>query len=263
MPTRTIILLLGLLAGCSIVAERDGPPRRDVDVSSVPDAVPRVEPKSKYGNPASYEINGKRYYPLNSSDGFTQRGVASWYGSKFHGRKTSSGERYDMYQMTAAHTTLPLPTYVEVTNLENGRRAIVKVNDRGPFHDNRVIDLSYAAAKKLGVVAAGTALVEVRALDPRNSAPSTRSASKGSTSGPLNFYLQLGAFHDKRNADLLRRRINATVGGLAQIVPGRTGGARIYRVHVGPLVSIDVADRLVRSLAGIGVQDHFIVLDDR
>jgi rare lipoprotein A len=137
------------------------------DPSGIPDAVPKVEPKSKYGNPESYVVFGKRYHTKSSSNGYVERGVASWYGPDFHGRKTSSGERYDMYAMTAAHKTLPLPTYARVTNVKNGRSAVVKINDRGPFHGDRIIDLSYSAARKLGVVAKGTAMVEVKAIDPR------------------------------------------------------------------------------------------------
>jgi len=136
--------------------------------SELRDAIPRVEPRSKYGNPASYEIAGRRYRTLSSSQDYVERGVASWYGPGFHGKRTSSGEPYDMRGMTAAHTTLPLPTYVYITNLENGRTAILRVNDRGPFEKNRLIDLSYSGAKKLGVDKPGTALVEIQALDPAN-----------------------------------------------------------------------------------------------
>jgi rare lipoprotein A len=132
----------------------------------VPDAVPRPERLSKYGNPESYEVMGQRYFPLRTAYGFVERGIASWYGPDFHGKRTSSGERYDMYQMTAAHKTLPIPCYVEVVNLQNRRRAVLKVNDRGPFKDNRVIDLSYVAARKLGIWQNGTGLVEVRVIDP-------------------------------------------------------------------------------------------------
>jgi len=153
--------LVGLLAGCSSTVDRGEP-----DLSDIADAVPRVEPKSKYGNPKSYVVFGRRYHTKSSSKNHVERGLASWYGRKFHGRKTSSGERYDMYAMTAAHKTLPLPTYARVTNVESGRSAVVKINDRGPFHGKRVIDLSYSAARKLGVVAKGTAMVEIRAIDP-------------------------------------------------------------------------------------------------
>jgi rare lipoprotein A len=173
-----LLILAGLLGGCA----SSGTPRQAGDSvgsdegADIADAVPRVEPKSKYGNPASYVVRGKRYRTKGSSAGHVERGLASWYGKQFHGRKTSSGERYNMYAMTAAHKTLPLPTYVRVTNLENGRSAVVKVNDRGPFHGPRVIDLSYSAAKKLGVVQKGTAMVEVRAIDPNR---------PGSDTGPF------------------------------------------------------------------------------
>jgi rare lipoprotein A len=166
-----LVTLVGLLSGCAGTGASSG----NVDLANVEDAVPRAEPKSKYGNPKSYVVFGKRYHTKASAEGHVERGVASWYGRKFHGRRTSSGERYDMYAMTAAHKSLPLPTYARVTNLENGRSAVVRINDRGPFHGNRVIDLSYAAANKLGVVRHGTARVEVRAIDPRrpDSAPAS------------------------------------------------------------------------------------------
>ncbi len=155
-------------SACSLHrAKPDSAPSTKILKSELPaDAVPRAEPLSKYGNPASYEVFGKRYYTMKSSQDFVQRGIASWYGKKFHGRRTSSGEEYNMYAMTAAHKELPLPTYVQVTNLKNRKQIVVRVNDRGPFHDNRVIDLSYSAAIKLDIVKQGTGLVEVRALDP-------------------------------------------------------------------------------------------------
>ena len=166
------ILILFVVSACSSLrkAPSDGPPPvvyRPAAQSST-DPIPRTEPLSKYGNPSSYVVFGKRYYTLSSSHGFVQRGIASWYGKKFHGRRTSSGEIYDMYGMTAAHTQLPLPTYVQVTNLKNGKQVILRVNDRGPFHGNRVIDLSHTAATKLGIIKEGTGLVEVRAIDTRN-----------------------------------------------------------------------------------------------
>jgi rare lipoprotein A len=135
-------------------------------MAGTPDLIQRQEPLSRYGNPESYEVFGQTYYPLKSSEGFVERGVASWYGPGFHRKRTSSGEPYDMYEMTAAHRVLPLPTYVEVTHLGSGRKAVVKVNDRGPFKDGRVLDLSYAAAQSLGIHAPGTAWVEIRALSP-------------------------------------------------------------------------------------------------
>ena len=196
-----IVVLTGLSA-CSAISiitqEKDsGPPPGSVDISSVPDAVPKVEPKSKYGNPSSYVVLGKRYYVMNDSKGFVERGIASWYGKKFHGRRTSNGETYDMYAMTAAHKNLPLPTYVEVTNLKNRRRVIVRVNDRGPFHENRIIDLSYTAAAKLDIISTGTGWVEIRAIDPVTYA---RSGTPSGTPPPdarqklPGIYIQVGIF---------------------------------------------------------------------
>jgi rare lipoprotein A len=133
---------------------------------AIPDAIPKVEPRSRYGNPPFYGVLGRRYYVLSSSVSYVERGVASWYGPGFHKVRTSTGEPYDMYAMTAAHKTLPLPAYVRVTNLQNGRSIVVRVNDRGPFVGNRIIDLSYTAAAKLDMLRNGTAMVEVRAIDP-------------------------------------------------------------------------------------------------
>jgi rare lipoprotein A len=160
-----VLCIISLLNGCSTV-RKDGPPPYDVDVSNIPNAQPKVEKLSKYGNMPVYRVNGKNYYVMNNSKHYEAEGVASWYGTKFHRRNTSSGEKYDMLAMTAAHRTLPLPTYLEVTNKTNGRTVIVKVNDRGPFADNRLLDLSYAAAKKLGMIGHGTANVAVKAIDP-------------------------------------------------------------------------------------------------
>ena len=158
-----------LLAGCAGQSSRDaegGGDYRRLDPSSIPDAVPRVEPRSKYGNMASYRVRGRTYYTKADAGNHVEYGLASWYGKKFNGRRTSSGEPYDMYGMTAAHKTLPLPSYARVTNLENGQSTVVRINDRGPFHSTRVIDLSYAAATKIGVFPKGTATVEIRGIDP-------------------------------------------------------------------------------------------------
>ena len=165
-----------VLAGCSLASEGTAPfePARPdaggADASStvyeIDGVVPRAEQKSRIGNAPSYVVFGRRYSVLRTSSGYVEEGIASWYGEPFHGRRTSSGEVYDMHQLSAAHKSLPLPTYVQVTNLENGRRIVVRVNDRGPFHEGRIIDLSYAAARKLDIVGPGTARVEVRALAP-------------------------------------------------------------------------------------------------
>ncbi|WP_425482471.1 septal ring lytic transglycosylase RlpA family protein [Allochromatium palmeri] len=156
----TVVLLV--LAGCASHGELD-----DEAIARIPDAVPKIEPLAKSGNPKSYVVFGQRYYTKKSARGHIERGRASWYGRPFHGRQTSSGEVYDMYAMSAAHKTLPLPTYARVTNIENGRSVVVRINDRGPFHEDRVIDLSYTAAVKLGMKRQGTARVEVRAIEPK------------------------------------------------------------------------------------------------
>jgi rare lipoprotein A len=164
IPCLGLCLVFG---GCGQTPVRDARHTAKAPASRVtPGATPRAERLSRYGNPESYQVFGQTYYPLKHSRGFVERGVASWYGPGFHRKRTSSGEPYDMYEMTAAHRVLPLPTYVEVTHLGSGRRAVVKVNDRGPFKGDRVLDLSYAAAQSLGIHAPGTAWVEIRALSP-------------------------------------------------------------------------------------------------
>lgn len=157
-----------LLAGCSSVPKKSMSP---ADLAAIPDAVPKVEQRSDSGNPEYYDQSGRRYWILSTPFGYAAKGKASWYGGKFHGRRTSSGETYDMYAMTAAHKTLPIPCYARVTNLENGRSVVVKINDRGPFVDGRIVDLSYVAASKLGMVEKGIANVELRVIDPRRPAP--------------------------------------------------------------------------------------------
>lgn len=163
--SRMLAIALLSLAGCASRSDLgDGIPP---EIARIPDAVPRVEPLARSGNPESYVVFGRRYFTQKSSRGHVERGTASWYGRPFHGRRTSSGEVYDMYTMSAAHKTLPLPTYARVTNLENGRSVVVRINDRGPFHEDRIIDLSYVAAVKLGMRRQGTARVKVKAIQPR------------------------------------------------------------------------------------------------
>lgn len=243
----------------------DGPPARPVDASLVPDAVPRIEPRSPYGNPTYYEVGGRRYYVMTSSKGYVARGIASWYGTKFHGRRTSSGEPYDMNAMTAAHTTLPIPTYVEVTNLRNGRKVVVKINDRGPFRRNRLIDLSYVAAVKLGITEEGTGLVEVRAIDPGH--PLRNAAAKGGEAGghdANDLYLQVGAFADRHNAERLSRRVTSLDPGAGiQILAGGSDklNGTVYRVRIGPLSGVQEVDRLTHILNDIGIVDPQVVID--
>ena len=263
-------MLLLLLHGCggsgSVRPQQDGPPAAPRDVSNVKNAVPRAEPRSRYGNPDSYEVFGQRYYVMDSSRGYVQRGIASWYGKKFHGRRTSSGESYDMYAMTAAHKSLPLPTYVQVTNLENGREVIVKVNDRGPFHDNRIIDMSYAAAHKLGMVSKGTALVEVRAIqpgEPRPAQPRYATTNSNRTT-PINtdqFFIQVGAFASLDNAERLRKRLGDIEEKPARIYQTVIENETLYRVRIGPVSDVELADRIVADLPEHGVHEHQIVVE--
>ena len=259
-----------LAASCSFIFEKaDGPPARPADITSIPDAIPRDEPRSKYGNPDSYVVNGKRYYVLKNSDGYVDRGIASWYGTKFDGRRTSSGETYNMYAMTAAHKTLPLPTYVEVTNLRNGRSIIVRVNDRGPFHENRIIDLSYAAASKLDIIKTGTGLVEVRAINTSTYRLAKKSGSGGKSSIPValkigtvdDFFIQVGAFSSIINARKLKLRLDGGLGNsLIRISTGALNGKTIYRVQIGPINSVEKADEIVSILTRYGIMDHHIVI---
>ena len=268
LPNGLLVIVLALATlmttGCSvrmpdIFEEADGGPDRKVNLASIPDAVPRVEPKSRYGNRSGYEVFGRRYHVLDSAKGFRERGVASWYGSKFHGRRTSSGETYDMYQMTAAHKHLPLPTYVEVTNLENGRRVVVKVNDRGPFHQNRVIDLSYVAAAKLGIVGRGTGLVEIRAIDPRQptlagSAPTVLDHKPG-------LFIQAGAFGNRDNAMRMKSRLRNQLDQPVRIATVSHNGQQLYRVQVGPLLSIDLADNVSLRLQNLGIENMRTIIE--
>ena len=261
-----ILISCFVLYACSSITimEKDGAPARPADVSSVKDAVPKTEPRSKYGNPDSYEVFGKRYYVLNDSHGYIERGIASWYGTKFHGRRTSSGETYDMYAMTAAHKTLPLPTYAEVINLENNKHVIVKVNDRGPFHENRIIDLSYSAAAKLGILAKGTGIVEVRAIDPVNYSPGGSPAliTVALSNDTINqFYIQVGAFSELVNAERLQSRLNGLGKTMINISQANVNGQQVYRVRIGPFADVDIADSIVRQLPRYGLYDHHVVID--
>ena len=213
----------------------DSLPANPPDVSRVPDAVPKPEPKSRGGNASSYVVFGQSYRVLNSSRGFTQTGTASWYGKKFHGHLTSNGEVYDMYTMSAAHTRLPLPTYVKVTNLDNNRQVIVRVNDRGPFVGNRIIDLSYAAAYRLDMIKTGTARVRIEAIDPvqwqAQNARNNRAVA--STNSPTSVFLQVAALGDAQAAKRLEHRVRQLTQAPVRVLS--QGDPTLYRVQVGPL----------------------------
>jgi len=274
LPLLAIALLAVASCGGSNVKD-DGPPQGSTRIPDLPgDAVPRPEARSKYGNGPVYEVLGKRYTVMTSSIGYQERGVASWYGKKFHGNLTSNREVYDMYAMTAAHKSLPLPTYVRVRNLNNNRSIVVRVNDRGPFVHNRIIDLSYAAAMKLDMIKDGTSLVEVTAISfdqPRGDRPvrvSSPPPPPPATTGvaqpavPANrIYVQVGAFGERPNAE--RRLRDLARGGIgdAFIHEERSPDRVLYRVRIGPVADVMQYDVLVDKLEAIGINDPYLISD--
>ena len=250
------IFVAAFLAGCTTTPHREAtpsppPPKLPLppgDLSAIPNAVPRPEPRSPHGNPPFYQVDGKRYYVLATAAGYDETGVASWYGPNFDGLQTSDGDRYDMYAMTAAHKTLPLPCYVRVTNLSNGRSIVVKINDRGPFVANRIIDLSYVAAAKLDMLKTGTALVEVRTITPETPSILTRVAE----SPPPTLYVQVGAFTAQANAERVVARLHAAGLAGAFIFGPPVTRSRLYRVRIGPVGGVPEFDQLVARLDALG-----------
>ena len=259
--TTTLLILLAI-SGCSYTPRNvDGPPIQSNDaLLNTADAVPKVEP-IRAANQKSYTVFGQRYHPLPTSIGYQQQGVASWYGKKFHGNLTAMGEVYDMYQMTAAHKTLPLPTYVRVRHIENGREIIVRVNDRGPFHDNRVIDLSYAAATKLGIVKTGTAPVEVTAINPGSDIspiPTSHKSDKVMTKESQTF-LQVGTYSSVTEAARLVEQLSAQLGETVFLLPFMASDKVLYRVRVGPLKDKQYGHHLAERLTQFGFTKSYIV----
>lgn len=225
---------------------RDGAPLRSIRPEDVADARPRPDPILDVGNKSPYTVNGVTYEVLSGLEGYRERGLASWYGTKFHGQLTSNGEVYDLYAATAAHKTLPIPCYARVTNLDNGRSILVRVNDRGPFHSDRLIDLSYGAAVKLGFMEEGTARVEVEVvqlagIDDR----------RGTRYGNYRF-LQLGAFGSESSAQRLRTELAALLTSPVAVSPVDSGGNRLYRVRIGPVDSPKELEKVQRRLADNG-----------
>ncbi len=230
--------------------------------------VPRVLPLSPYGN-SPYTVNGRTYYPLKSAAGYRQRGIASWYGRPFNGQKTSDGETYNMYAMTAANKVLPLPSYALVRNLNNNRTVIVRVNDRGPFYPHRIIDLSYAAAARLGILATGTAPVEVEGLAPGQTGVAAARSDRGRSPdvfGPhrpavarRGFFLQFGAFSRHRDAGHLETHLHHKGLDHIHIFPQRIGGRTLFLVRMGPESSKRKAQALSSQLAREGLGPAVIV----
>ena len=289
------------LSGCASAPQRVGPQAPPAAPAAappavsqaVPDVVPRIEPRSRYGNPPFYDVFGQRYYVLSSSAAYVERGVASWYGPGFHKIRTSSGEPYDMYGMTAAHRTLPLPAYVRVSNLQNGRSVVVRVNDRGPFVGNRIIDLSYTAAAKLDMLRDGTAMVEVRSIDPtiepaiRANEPAgpllasaalaavgipTAVAAPAPIAAPIaapapisargvTLFVQAGAFADPANAERLAAKLRGAGYGNVLVRDDLIAGRKMYRVRIGPVPDVPEFDRIVDALERAGVRDAHLALN--
>ena len=265
-----LVVATALAAGCSSVPRGgyyrdDGPHRRpEVDVSKVPDAVPRSEPHAER-NSRPYSVFGVNYRPLKSAKGYRERGVASWYGKKFHGQRTANGETYDMYAMSAAHKTLPLPSYLRVRNLNNGKSVVVRVNDRGPFLENRIVDLSYAAAAKLGIIGTGTGIVEIEALS--GDEPVTQTANRApepeslpATATPR-LYLQVGAFTSRDNAENLKLRLAGADLKSVHIQNSDLDATPLYRVRIGPLDSVDESDRLAARVTAQGLPNPIVVVE--
>lgn len=255
--------------------QNDAFPDNPPDVSQVPDAVPRYEPHSRGGNRSPYTVFGNSYTVLPSANGYREKGIASWYGQKFQGHLTSNGEVYDMFEMTAAHKSLPLPTFARVTNLDNGRSVVVRVNDRGPFHNDRLIDLSYAAAYRLDILKQGTGRVEVTAITlspdyPMMAATVTDSAATYPSSN-LSMrasldrqYLQVGAFSTEEAARRARHQLQQLDSTLnVGIYPASPSGSTVYRVKIGPLAVGDPLDRLLTRLAGVGFYSPQLVSGPR
>ncbi len=241
----TLVLLLLAVAGCASQRERPAAPPTPAPVPMPEgDTLPRDEPRAKNGNPPFYEVAGRRYIVLPTAAGYVEQGIASWYGPDFHGGRTASGETFDMNAMSGAHPTLPLPSWVRVTNLENGRSVIIRLNDRGPFSKNRIIDLSRAAAERLDMIRSGTARVEVRSLATGEPAPQTPQAEA--------LFAQAGAFSGRENAEGLAGRLRAA--GIADVTVSEATieGRRMFRVRVGPVVSLAEFDALIERLRAAG-----------
>ncbi len=274
------LFLLGIVfsAGCSVVptdrylGQQDRAPAHiPINVMAVADAIPKYEKRTRAGNPIEYEVLGKRYRVLAESKGYQERGIASWYGTKFHGRKTSNGEVYNMYAMTAAHKTLPIPSYVRVTNLKNQRSVVLRVNDRGPFHENRIIDLSYTAAVKLGIQKTGTGFVEVTALEFDAAKKSTLALdSVRKLAEPLTstvqqhtgaIYLQVGAFISAVNARQLQDKLFLGKIAKSRVQVVKSQQADLYKVQVGPLDSRQQVAEFNKKLALLGFTQAQLVIE--
>ncbi len=270
MHKRFIVVSFVICSACTLdsknIIQDSAPEYVPFNVMQVPDAVPIYEKRTRAGNPPKYEVLGKQYKILSESKGYQEKGIASWYGVKFHGKKTSNGEVYDMFAMTAAHKTLPIPSYVRVTNMENLRSIVVRINDRGPFHDNRIIDLSYTAAKQLGIQQKGTGFVEVIAIEPKilesvNQEQSTKADFQYQAETEL--YLQIGVFSNQSNARLVQQKLLRGQITKSRIKLAQNQTNILYKVQVGPLFSFRQADEVNEKLGYLGFTDIQLVDESR
>lgn len=271
-----ITIFLMQLVACSTSHNRyamgkDGAPKFDIDVSKIPDAVPRNEPYNKYAS-RSYTIRGHRYVVLKTAKGYSKYGMASWYGMKFHGYRGSIGEKYDVRSMTAASTELPLPSYVQATNMENGKTVVVRVNDRGPFECHRIMDFSFAAAKKLGFAGKGTTRVHIVGIDPdtwnnkytRNNSIRTAANRQFAQTNSLPhdvpaFYLQAGAFGNLNSAREYAQSLASLTNNTTHVMHSFKNGSPLYRVQIGPITNQSEGVRVQNVLANHGV-GHAIMI---
>ncbi|MEX2476210.1 septal ring lytic transglycosylase RlpA family protein [Marinobacter sp.] len=257
---------------------QDRAPGGDFDASGLVDAKPRYEAPRSAGNKSTYTVWGKQYHVIDSNDGYVERGTASWYGEKFHGHKTSNGEVFDMYTMTAAHKSLRIPGYARVTNLDNGRSVVVRVNDRGPFHGDRLIDLSYAAAKKLGYQGKGTARVEVAAISVAKNGtmtlagkpfpgggetvPVEQIADNPQSSGKDSaLFVQLGSFSSRSPAEILLGKARDAIADPMRVRAVDTASGRFHRVQVGPFSNPDEAKQAQARLENRGFGQTILLTD--
>lgn len=273
-----LVALAVVMAGCAsspssssrYAITQDRAPAGGFDASGLQDAVPRYEPRRAAGNRSPYTVWGKQYTVLSDTSNYVERGTASWYGEKFHGHRTSNGEVFDMYAMSAAHKNLPIPSYARVTNLDNGRSVIVRVNDRGPFHDDRLIDLSYAAAIKLGYQERGTARVEVAAITVApdgafrvagDSAPELPPSDVAAGASAL--FVQLGSFRQQAPAQMMAEQAGALVPYAVRVREVDTASGRFHRVQVGPFQDSELAQRARQQLAENGFGEPILLTDTR
>ncbi|OED45859.1 hypothetical protein ACH42_04480 [Endozoicomonas sp. (ex Bugula neritina AB1)] len=254
LRSSTLLVIAMFIAGCSSTSVQDGPPADYVDISTIPDAAPSPIQVPLKNSP--YELGGVKYQPMGSANGYSEQGIASWYGMKFHGKQTANGEIYDLYKMTAAHKTLPLPSYVKVTNVDNGLSVVVRVNDRGPFIENRLIDLSYVAAKKLNYADNGLANVVIEGIDPESFVQTSPDPERGEI-----LYLQLAALKNYHSAQLLRRKVFQKLGTPVKVVTGEEQPEPLYRVRIGPVESPDHLGTLLESLAAEQFDTPYVVYE--